>query len=495
MNRKILKRSKYANASAVDAGRKKRGKGGKTNNAPESVLDTVWETCGNDFAAGGQHLFEQLVLGQGQVKSAQFFDEYYERKALFVPNAKPSANPFTMLLTSKELAEVLDSGKLCTQTCTVSKFTEHGGRVNKPYSTQTWNTLFNQDKHSVRLTRPTQVSDKLFKLQSLLEAYFTNVTCGMNVYWTPTGSQGFAPHYDDVDVYILQLEGTKLWTVYESDGSELFPLLPTTSSLDFHPSELAALPSTQYELKPGDVLYLPRGFIHHALAMEHNEHSLHITLSTSFMTKGQLLQRAVTRLLEQAQARSVDLRRTVPRRVVSEFGLQFMDEESLKPKREQFQLEMLHLLKKTVSLAEVDLDSALDELMGEWMHDRQGPQMNEDEDDGDGEEKQVPQLKMDSELEIKVLGSARVSVENGMAVLRHCMKNTRVFHEVEPRGLEFDLDDGPVLQAVLESQGAFEVKSLPSVLCQPGEEEEEFGGRVRVLQALLSEDILRVVKL
>ncbi|KAH9253484.1 hypothetical protein BASA81_008531 [Batrachochytrium salamandrivorans] len=491
MNRKILKRSKYANASAIESGRKKRGKGGKTNNAPESVLDTVWETCGNDFAAGGQHLFEQLVLGQGQVKSTQFFDEYYERKALFMPNTKPSANPFTMLLTSKELEEMLDSGKLCTQTCTVSKFTEEGGRVNKPYSTQTWNGLFNREKYSVRLTRPTQVSDTLFKLHSLLEAYFANVTCGMNVYWTPTDSQGFAPHYDDVDVYILQLEGTKLWTVYESDGSDLFPLLPTTSSLDFHPDELTKLPSTQYELKPGDVLYLPRGFIHQASAMENTKHSLHITISTSFMTKGQLLQRAVTKLVEQAQARSVDLRRTVPRRIVSEFGLQFMDEESLKPKREQFQLEMLQILKKTVSLAEVDLDSALDELMGEWLHGRQGPQLEEEDEDN----QDSIQLKMDSELEIKVLGSARISVENGLAVLRHCMKNTRVFQEVDPRGLEFDLDDGPVLQAVLESQGPFEVKSLPSVLCQPGEQEEEFGGRVRVLQAMLSEGILRVVKL
>ena len=27
---------------------------------------------------------------------------------------------------------------------------------------------------------------------------------GANAYLTPAGSQGFAPHYDDVDVFILQ---------------------------------------------------------------------------------------------------------------------------------------------------------------------------------------------------------------------------------------------------------------------------------------------------
>ena len=35
---------------------------------------------------------------------------------------------------------------------------------------------------------------------SLLESYF-NCLVGSNVYITPHGSQGLAPHYDDVEVY------------------------------------------------------------------------------------------------------------------------------------------------------------------------------------------------------------------------------------------------------------------------------------------------------
>ena len=33
-------------------------------------------------------------------------------------------------------------------------------------------------------------------------------------YLTPANSQGFAPHYDDIEAFVLQLEGRKHWRVY-----------------------------------------------------------------------------------------------------------------------------------------------------------------------------------------------------------------------------------------------------------------------------------------
>lgn len=48
-----------------------------------------------------------------------------------------------------------------------------------------------------------------------LELFFRTAV-GCNAYLTPPGRQGFAPHSDDIDAFILQLEGSKRW--------DLFPL-------------------------------------------------------------------------------------------------------------------------------------------------------------------------------------------------------------------------------------------------------------------------------
>jgi hypothetical protein len=60
--------------------------------------------------------------------------------------------------------------------------------------------------------------------------------------------------------------------------------------------------------------------------------------------------------------------------------------------------------------------------------------------------------------------------------------------------MEFDLDDGPVLQAVLELRGSVELKGFPSVMVNPGEDPEPDGGRIRVCQVMVREGVLKVVK-
>jgi hypothetical protein len=51
------------------------------------------------------------------------------------------------------------------------------------------------------------------------------------MYLTPPGTQGFAPHYDDVEVFILQLEGKKRWRLYEPRTTQ--EKLPRFSSPNF----------------------------------------------------------------------------------------------------------------------------------------------------------------------------------------------------------------------------------------------------------------------
>jgi len=91
---------------------------------------------------------------------------------------------------------------------------------------------------------------------------------GANLYLTPAGAQGFLPHIDTHDVFIVQLDGEKEWHV--ASPSAALPLAEKRHGRQ-------ALPDAQtYRLGPGDTFYLPRGFPHEAVAA--GSSSLHLTI-------------------------------------------------------------------------------------------------------------------------------------------------------------------------------------------------------------------------
>lgn len=98
-----------------------------------------------------------------------------------------------------------------------------------------------------------------------------------NCYLTPAMSQGFSLHYDTHDVLILQVSGSKTWQVWDNPLPLPHEEQPFSPALLAHARQLADV-----TLEPGDVLYLPRGFIHGASANE--APSLHLTLGMRSMT-------------------------------------------------------------------------------------------------------------------------------------------------------------------------------------------------------------------
>lgn len=54
---------------------------------------------------------------------------------------------------------------------------------------------------------------RIHTLNASLQEYFSCFV-GANLYLTPPDSQGFAPHYDDIEAFVLQIEGKKLWKIY-----------------------------------------------------------------------------------------------------------------------------------------------------------------------------------------------------------------------------------------------------------------------------------------
>lgn len=100
-----------------------------------------------------------------------------------------------------------------------------------------------------------------------------NFPTQVNTYVTPPESAGLVPHYDDHDVVILQIQGSKTWYLYV--GADRPP-----REIQRDQDKVVALESlpasTSVRLDAGDVLYVPRGRVHSA--QTHSEPSIHLTV-------------------------------------------------------------------------------------------------------------------------------------------------------------------------------------------------------------------------
>src|ERR1700761_3586712 len=86
-----------------------------------------------------------------------------------------------------------------------------------------------------------------------------NFPAQINAYFTPPQSQGFVAHFDDHDALIVQLQGSKVWNIYEGVD------VPPHDMANPPPIVTAGLPApVDVGLDTGDVLYVPRGRVHAA---------------------------------------------------------------------------------------------------------------------------------------------------------------------------------------------------------------------------------------
>ena len=236
------------------------------------------------------------------------------------------------------------------------------GKVN---AKQVWN-LYNDDKCSIRFLCPHKYNTTLHRLINLLDTHF-GMGVGANSYLTPAGSQGFAPHYDDVDVFVLQTEGSKRWRLYapiqQSD------ILSQHSSRNYTQEEIGD-PILDVVLNEGDFLYAPRGTIHQCVASE-TEHSLHVTLSTCLKSSwGEYLSTLLPLAVQNEFNHNIQLRRTLPHQYAMYTGSQHSGENN--EMQQQMQSKALELLHDIIQRP-LPIDAAADQMALTYMHYRVPP--------------------------------------------------------------------------------------------------------------------------
>jgi ribosomal protein L16 Arg81 hydroxylase len=120
---------------------------------------------------------------------------------------------------------------------------------------------------------------------------FAACTATGNAYLSLGGRGTFGKHWDTHDVFAIQLLGRKRWQIY----SPTFPSPLSSHRSEGSGHECPATPVLDCVLEAGDLLYVPRGWWHHAIPFD--EPSLHFSIGTYGPTIHDFVMWACARLL------------------------------------------------------------------------------------------------------------------------------------------------------------------------------------------------------
>jgi len=222
-----------------------------------------------------------------------FFEQYYGREPVHIPgDAQKFTGLFgwdafnglvnkTTLWSDHTLKMVLDGRNLTADEYCRSGRNRDGGQIMRPDHAMVSQLM--EQGATVVLDLVDRLDPGLAAAAAALGvATGTRTSC--NVYCSFDQKPAFNSHFDTMDVFALQIEGNKAWNVYEgrfehpvnAEGYE-YP----SFGQDHHDQAKGDV-LQHVEMAPGDLLYVPRGQYHDALAS--SEASLHASFGLTQAT-------------------------------------------------------------------------------------------------------------------------------------------------------------------------------------------------------------------
>nr|XP_033799488.1 ribosomal oxygenase 2 isoform X2 [Geotrypetes seraphini] len=255
-------------------------------------------------------LFSSLIF---PISCEEFFQDYWEKKPLLIQREDCTvAAVYQVLFQLSDLKELCSQGIYYGRDLNICRCVNGKKKVLNKEGKVSYGQLkrdFHQKRATIQFHQPQRFKDQLWKLQAQLECFFGSLV-GSNVYITPPAAQGLPPHYDDVEVFILQLEGQKHWRLYK-------PTVPLAREYNVESESCIGKPTHEFILKPGDILYFPRGTIHQADTPAGGLHATHLTISTYQNSSwGDFLLDVIPGLVFDAMKDILDLRRGMPRQLL-----------------------------------------------------------------------------------------------------------------------------------------------------------------------------------
>jgi ribosomal protein L16 Arg81 hydroxylase len=214
----------------------------------------------------------------------RFFAEYHDRKPLHVPGR---TDKFASVVSWRQINRLLDMTHVWSST-SLRMVMDNASVPAEKFCVRA------QGRDGQQLLQPsaTLVQDWIRRGASLVMNDVDSLTPGLagvsaalegaglgkaqaNIYISWQDHPAFATHYDTHDVWAVQVEGEKTWNIWEGRaewpiGHPVFRNLPQS-----HHDQAKGQLRERLLMKPGDLLYLPRGWYHDALAEA--SASVHVT--------------------------------------------------------------------------------------------------------------------------------------------------------------------------------------------------------------------------
>jgi hypothetical protein len=245
--------------------------------------------------------FQDLL---GPISEPLFFERYFEREVLHIEREDTAA--FVKLSDSIDIEQIIHLS--CHNWGEVSLAKAGAGPAHDDYTSHPPTVSIidraYRDGYTVVINDLQKRSLTVAELCRSVEARFF-CRANVNLYRTAAGCAGLDCHYDDDDVIVIQLRGHKVWQTYQHRDR-----LPLGES-SYHLGDIGQA-DRRLSMRPGDVLYMPRGTPHQAAAQA--SASLHLTISLNLLRWTDVLRELVLDVAED----DVWLRRAVPAEVLRE---------------------------------------------------------------------------------------------------------------------------------------------------------------------------------
>jgi ribosomal protein L16 Arg81 hydroxylase len=231
------------------------------------------------------------------VTKEEFLSRYWEKEPLIVHRGDPDY--YSGLFSIKDFDEAI------TRDPAYVKLANATANKNASYKTEMTRGLeaFLADMRDGGTLVLDQLHNKDPNLGILCRVLATEFSHRFqtNLYLTPPKGRGFTPHWDNHDVFILQVEGSKQWNIEKERRA--FP--KKSANMGDEGRELRGDLHT-FTINQGDVVYIPSGFVHAAECG--SEPSLHITLGVTAVYLEDLLHAMVRAVVQ----RDENLRGALP---------------------------------------------------------------------------------------------------------------------------------------------------------------------------------------